>query len=221
MKGPKIPTPSVMPVDPKKWGAELHFSNFVNAYYQYRDLRQLKGCRKVLVVGPGQGLDVQVLKWRGYEVVTYDIDEAFNPDYIGSAHDLGVFADNQFDVVVASHVLEHMPEPYLDQALREIARVAHYALIYLPVHGLHVQIRLRSNFRELDLSAILNLFNYFRRPDGITPRYMLQQHYWEVGMRGYRVRDLKRRLSQFFEILSVYRNRDWLPSQNFVLRSRV
>jgi hypothetical protein len=39
-------------------------------------------------------------------------------------------------------------------------------------------------------------------------------------MRGFRVRDLKRRMSAYFDVLDVYRNRDWNPSLNFVLRSR-
>ena len=39
-------------------------------------------------------------------------------------------------------------------------------------------------------------------------------------MRGFRVRDLKARMSSRFHVLNVYRNRDWNPSLNFVLRSR-
>jgi hypothetical protein len=49
---------------------------------------------------------------------------------------------------------------------------------------------------------------------------MDRQHFWEVGMRGFRVRDLCRRFSAHFEIIKHYRNRDWLPSYNFVLKSR-
>jgi hypothetical protein len=85
---------------------------------------------------------------------------------------------------------------------------------------MYTQIRFRSNFRDIDLSMILDLFNYFDRPDGVTPRYMEGQHYWEVGMRGYRKIDLIRRMSRLFHVLESYRNRDWLPSQNFVLRSK-
>jgi hypothetical protein len=39
-------------------------------------------------------------------------------------------------------------------------------------------------------------------------------------MRGFRVKDLKRRMSSEFEVVDVYRNRDWNPSLNFVLRSK-
>jgi hypothetical protein len=153
-------------------------------------------------------------------VTTFDIDETFRPDAVGSVHEMTLFADGQFDVVTASHVLEHMALPYLDLGLREIARVARYALVYLPVHGRHVQLRVAPGFRDLDLSFAVNVFNYFKKPDGVSAHYQGGQHFWEIGMRGFRVRDLLRRFAGEFEVLNHYRNPDWPISYNFVLRSR-
>jgi Methyltransferase domain len=218
--GYDVPPPTHMPVDREQWAQELHLSNFVNSYYQYRDLQRLKDCRKLLIVGPGQGLDTCVLKWRGYEVQTFDIDETFKPDHIGSVHDLSRFTDAAFDAVIASHVLEHLALPYLDRCLSELARVARYSLMYLPVHGRHVQLRMIPGFGGFDFSFIADIFNWLEKPDGLTQRYTSGQHYWEVGMRGFRVPDLIRRFSSHFEVLDTYRNRDWLPSQNFILKSR-
>lgn len=209
-----------MPVDREHWFRQLDLSNFVNAYYQFRDLSQIDGCRRVLIVGPGQGLQTEVLKWRGYEVTTLDIDETFKPDVIGSVHDMNMFRDRQFDAVIASHVLEHLAVAYLDRSLRELSRVAAYALIYLPVAGRHVQARLQPGFKGIDLSVVFDLFNYLHRPNGVEAKYCGGQHFWEVGMRGFRVRDLKRRMSTQFDVVDVYRNRDWNPSLNFVLRSK-
>jgi hypothetical protein len=220
VSGAAVPQPAVMPVDREAWAQQLNLSNFINSYYQFRDLRSLPNCRTVLIVGPGQGLDTQVLRWRGYDVTTFDIDDTFKPDHIGSVHDMAMFADGRFDAVIASHVLEHLAEPYLDRALAEIARVGVYALIYLPVAGRHAQARFSPGFRGIDLSFILDLFNYFHRPSGVVARYCERQHFWEVGMRGFRVRDVAARMSRYFEVMQVYRNRDWNPSQNFVLRSR-
>jgi hypothetical protein len=215
---PLMPAP--MPVNREEWARQLNLSNFVNSYYQYRDLQSIVGCRKILIVGPGQGLDTQILKWRGYEVQTFDIDETFSPDHIGSVHDLSRFADQCFDAIIASHVLEHLPVAFLDEALNEISRVGRHALIYLPVHGRHVQLRFQLGFKGIDVSFIFDLFNYFMKPDGIVPRYMAGMHFWEIGMRGWRVRDLKRRLANFFIIQASYRNKDWLPSYNFILKSK-
>jgi hypothetical protein len=216
----KASEPAPMPVDRQEWAKQLNLSNFVNSYYQYRDLQSLDDCRKILIVGPGQGLDTEILKWRGYEVQTFDIDETFRPDFIGSVHDLSRFVDQQFDVIIASHVLEHLPITYLDTALAEMSRVGRHSLIYLPVHGRHMQLRLIPGFKGIDFSFIFDLFNYFRKPDGMVPRYMGGMHYWEIGMRGWRVHDVKERMSRYFHTQSSYRNKDWLPSYNFVLKSK-
>jgi hypothetical protein len=209
-----------MPVDREHWFRQLDLSNFVNAYYQFRDLSRIEGCRRVLIVGPGQGLQTEVLKWRGYEVTTLDIDETFKPDVIGSVHDMQMFEEQQFDAVIASHVLEHLAVAYLDRSLAELSRVAAYALIYLPVAGRHLQARLQPGFKGIDFSVVVDVFNYLHRPNGVEARYCGGQHFWEVGMRGFRVRDLKRRMSADFEVVDAYRNRDWNPSFNFVLRSK-
>ncbi len=214
------PKPTVMPVDRRAWASQLNLCNFVNAFYQYRDLTSLESVRRVLLVGPGQGLDPVVLRWRGFEVTTFDIDETFSPDQVGSVHDLSRFATRSFDVVLASHVLEHMAVTFLDAALAEIARVARFAVLYLPVAGRHTQVRLIPGFRGFDWNWIVDFFNAFHRPDGVTPRYCQGQHFWEVGYSGFRKRDFFRRFSTHFVVLTCYRNRDWLPSLNFILKSR-
>jgi SAM-dependent methyltransferase len=221
MTTPKIaPPPSVMPVDRAAWKRELNRSNFVNSYYQYRDVGLCPGARTILIVGPGQGLETQIFKWRGYAVTTFDIDETFEPDHIGSVHEMPMFESGSFDVVIASHVLEHLALPYLDTALQEIARVGRHAIIYLPVAGRHAQLRCAPGFKDQDWSLIFDFFNYFERPDGVTNRYCQGQHFWEIGRRGFRVRDVRTRLTRFFEVIAAYRNPDWTPSYNFVLRSR-
>ena len=215
-----IPAPAAMPVDRERWRQQLDLSVFVNAFYQYRDVQRFPDCRRVLIVGPGQGLATEVLKWRGYDVTTLDIDETFGPDVVGSVHDMAIFEDRTFDAVIASHVLEHLAVPYLDRALGELARVSTHALVYLPVAGRHLQARLQPGFKGIDVSLVVDVFNYFHRPSGLEPRYCQRQHFWEVGMRGFRTKDVKTRLAPHFEVLDVYRNRDWNPSLNFVLRSR-
>lgn len=212
--------PGLMPVDGDAWFRQLNLSNFVNTYYQYRDLQKLGDARKLLIVGPGQGLDTAVLRWRGFEVTTLDVDETFQPDVIGSVHDMYQFGTGQFDVVIASHVIEHLPVQYLRRALAELSRVGRSALIYLPVAGRHGLLKFVAGVRDLEFSWIWDLFNYWRRPDGVTAAFCEGQHYWEIGRRGYRVRDVRVMLQEFFAVVDEYRNRDWLPSYNFVLRSR-
>lgn len=220
MKNYDIPKPSKMPDNATIRKGKLNLVNFINSYYTYRDVENLGNVNSILIIGPGQGLDTEILKWKGYEVTTLDIDDAFSPDIIGSVHDLNMFKNTQFDVVIASHVLEHLAVAYLDKSLEELSRVAKYAIVYLPVHGRHFQGRLKMDIKGIDLSCIVDLFNYFHKPDGVTPRYCQGQHFWEIGMKGFGVKDLKSRFSQYFEVINDYRNKDWLPSYNFVMRSK-
>ncbi len=222
MKEPtrKIPQPSVMPIDRETWARELNLSNFVNSSYQFRDVKSCGDVKTILVIGPGQGLDTVVFRWRGYAVTTFDIDNTFQPDVIGSCHEMTMFLTGQFDVVIASHVLEHLPVPYLDAALAEIARVGRFALIYLPISGRHFHLRFAPGVFGIDISLVIDLLPFWHKPDGVTARYCQGQHYWEVGLRGFRKADLVRRFAAEFEIVRAYRNLDWTPSQNFVLRSR-
>lgn len=212
--------PRLMPIDRKKWALELNLSNFVNTYYQYRDVESLGVCRNILVVGPGQGLDTAVFKWRGFNVTTYDIDETFRPDVIGSVDVMSAFDDEQFDVVIVSHVLEHLPASHLESSLQEIARVGRYALIYLPVGGRHGFLRFVAGFRDLELKVCWDLLNCLYKHNGESAVFCARQHFWELGRRGFRVKEVRVRLLKYFEIISNYRNYDWLPSYNFVLRSR-
>lgn len=209
-----------MPVNRRKWLSQIYLSSFINTSYQVTDLQQCKNARNILIVGPGHGLDTNILKWCGYTVTTFDIDKIFQPDVIGSVHDLGMFNDNAFDVAIASHVLEHLPVYYLDMCISELARVAKYSLIYLPIAGWHFQIRCMFGFKNIDLSWFFDFFNYFDKPDGLKLKYCQGQHYWEIGRRGFRVKDIVIRLKKQFEIIRHYRNRDWNPSYNFVLKSK-
>jgi len=208
-----------MALDREAWSRQLHLSNFINAYYELRDVETIPRCRTILLIGPGQGLEAGVLRWRGYAVETFDIDPTFNPDHLGSVHDMRMFSSQRFDVIIASHVLEHLAEPYLDDALKEIARVGRYAIIYLPVAGRHAQVRVEPGVAGIDWRLRLDFFNYVERVDATTPRFMSGEHFWEVGRRGFRAADVRKRLSRWFTILHEYRNPDWLPSYNFVLQS--
>lgn len=212
--------PAVMPVDREAWFDAVNLSMFVNTYYQLRDVRQWVGPEKtILIIGPGQGLDASVFRWKQYSVTTFDIDSTFRPDVIGSCHDMPMFRNKQFDVVIVSHVLEHLPIAYLEPALVEIARVGRFVLAYLPVAGRHPTVRLDLGAKGIELTAIADLFNPIRRPDPERPQFCSGQHYWEIGYRGFSKRAVRERLSRHFEVLTEYRNKHWTPSYNFVLRS--
>lgn len=218
MHPPKVPAPAAMPVDKRAWLADLNISNFHNVYFQYRDARATIGDRgKILIVGPGQGLGVAVFRSRGYEVATYDIDPEIGPDHVGSVHDMKAFSKRQFDLVIASHVLEHMSWALFADSLRELARVAGHALVYLPYAGRHIDLALR-NVRDRHLRV--NLPPFWRRPSLQRPLFAGGQHFWEIGVWGISRGKVQKAMERHFEVVDAYQNPYWLVSMNFVLRSR-
>lgn len=213
-------SPHVMPVDREKWFNSLSHSNFINSAYQYRDIQTLGNINTILEIGSGQGLSTQILRQRGYEVTTYDIDTLFKPDFQGSVHDMSVFKSKEFDVTIASHVLEHLPIQLLESSLHEISRVSKYALVYLPVAGTHhMQFRFMPGIRRIDFNIYLDFYNYLEQPSGEDAKYCQGQHYWELGYRGFKKKDMMVYFKKYFKILSHYRNKDWNSSYNFILQS--
>jgi ubiquinone/menaquinone biosynthesis C-methylase UbiE len=91
---------------------------------------------RALEVGCGEGVIAGKLQRRFGEVVALDLPDAGLradwPGYDGprflhaSAHELP-FGDDQFDVVVAAEVLEHLPDPV--KGLQEMARVGRRHLV--------------------------------------------------------------------------------------------
>jgi ubiquinone/menaquinone biosynthesis C-methylase UbiE len=91
---------------------------------------------EALEVGCGEGVIADRLHRRFGEVVALDLPDAGlradwrrypGPRFLhASAHELP-FADDQFDVVVAAEVLEHLSDP--ERGLREMARVARRHLV--------------------------------------------------------------------------------------------
>lgn len=212
--------PEPMPVDIEQWASTLDFTNFANASAQFRDIASLGPIKRILIIGPGQGLDTAIFRWRGHDVVTFDIDDRLKPDVIGSAHDLSMFADKSFDAIIASHVVEHIPPAYLDRVIDELARVADHSLVYLPIAGRTIRMRFMPGVRGWDWTWALDLFNPFDRPDPNRPKYCALQHYWEIGRPGYSKRQVMERFNRRFQIRSAYRNPDWLPSFNMVMTAR-
>ena len=132
---------------------------------------------------------------------------------------MGCFADGQFDVAIASHVLEHMAFAYFEPALREIRRVARYALIYLPYAGRHADLALVRRQHSLEYHFRLNIPPFWQLPSPSEANFADGQHYWEVGVRGCSRRTVTQIIRNHFTILRAYQNPHWLVSLNYVVAS--
>ncbi len=70
-----------------------------------------------LEIGPGYHGE----RIPGFE--TLDVVERENVDHVGDASEVLPFDDDVFDLIYASHILEHIPWQYTEQALKEWVRV--------------------------------------------------------------------------------------------------
>lgn len=198
--------------DAKSYRERLGKINFINAYCQITDVLRFSPAN-VLIIGNGLGLEAIILRSFGIAVTVVDIDECLGPDVVASADDLSAFQSGQFDVVIASHVLEHLPFKFFDQCLSEIGRVGKHALIYLPFACLVFQ----ANFGILPLTSSalwlrLPLFWKRHRFDG--------EHYWEIGVAGRSLKLIRRHILKTHFVVDEYHNRDWRYSYNFILKSK-
>lgn len=217
IEGPDVPRP--MLEDAKVYATRYSLTNFINAYYQIRDCMQYQPC-KILIVGVGVGLEPIILRDKfALQISTLDIDPSFNTDHVGSIHDLRMFQVQEFDVVIVSHVLEHLPFKYFEPSLKEIGRVSKHALLYLPFGGRHPELKFTGLIRFLNFTMRFTL-PPLKRIDGTKPELCGGQHYWECGYRGFEVKKIRELISKHFIIDYMYHNQDWSFSLNFRLTSR-
>jgi hypothetical protein len=210
--------PRPMPHDANEYAQRYSLTTFINAYYQIRDCMRYAPS-SILIVGVGVGLEPILLREKFCkQVTTLDIDPGFGVDLAGSVHDMKCIADSAYDMCIVSHVLEHLPFRYFEPSLREIARVARHALIYLPYGARHFEVKMTRAQRTKEYTLRLSLPR-LRRIDGSRPILCGGEHYWECGYRGYSIRRIRTLMQKYFNVDSMYHNDDWHFSINYCLTS--
>ncbi len=106
--------------DPLKY---LHPRRMASIGYQFRLVTTHFPQSSVLEVGVGAGLTALILRQLGHRVQTLDVDARLEPDILGSVTEIPA-APNQFDAFLCCQVLEHLEWKLVDDALRELFRVA-------------------------------------------------------------------------------------------------
>lgn len=210
--------PRPMPHNAEEYAQKYSITHFVNSYYQIRDCLRYSP-EHVLVVGVGVGLEPILLREKfGIKVSTLDIDPGFKTDYVGSIHTMPMFLDRQFDVCIASHVLEHLPFRYFEESLQEIARVAKHAVIFLPYGGRHLEWKFSYAQRVREYKVTLNI-PPLKKISGEALDLQNGEHYWECGYRKFGIKRITTIMARHFVVDTFYHNPDWKYSINFNLTS--
>ncbi|MDN5126836.1 methyltransferase domain-containing protein [Aliarcobacter butzleri] len=195
--------------------SKINMINMYNLYYEIKDITNLlpKG-GEILHVGVGTDLLTPILRDFGYKVFTMDIIEDLSPDYVGSLHELGkVTNEKKFDLVVCSHILEHIPYELFEKNLDQLKKYSKYTLIYLPNSGiaLGAELRLHPKWRKMYRLFFPIFKNKKIKFNG--------EHYWEIDLKGTHLNKVRNDIKKYFNIIKEYRNEYWDNSYNFVLES--
>ena len=141
------------------------------------------GPRTVLEVGTGNGTVAGILRQRGVEVTTVDIDPALGPDIVGSVHELDrCVSPESYDVVLCAEVLEHLPFELFGGCCRRLAALARTRVVI----GLPCFPKPRWGF-ELALHIPRIGLQMVRATWSPLPRWPGpdREHHWAVDYRPY------------------------------------
>ena len=197
-------------------------TRFVSYFHQSIELINLHP-QSILEIGTGNKMVYRYLKERNWNITSIDIDEALEPDMVGSVTDLP-FEDDAYDVVACYEVLEHLPFDQIDLALSEIYRVCTRAAVISipdqrPVFRVFVHSPSRTLIRRLvPVPAFLQWL--WKTPSAtVDPSDHRTYHHWEVGALGYTLSKLTDKfIASGFKISKQYRLFENPYHHFFVLR---
>lgn len=191
------------------------FSKYVdehrwNSYWnQINEALKVKG-NKVLVIGAGDGIVVDVLRKFGKSVDTFDFDKALNPDIVGSVTEVDEIVKNKYDVILCCQVLEHIPFDQFDDTVRRIKSVLTDGgkfILSLPNYSLKWKMNVKlPKIPELNKRAVSK--KPFRKKWDIK-KDGFGEHYWEINAKGSEEKIVKNILKKYYTI-----EKRFLPSDN-------
>ncbi len=87
---------------------------------------------KILILGSGEKINYYKNIFSKYHVITSDVHNQFNPDFIFDGHFIP-FTDNSFDAILAAQVIEHTINPWKFCAeLQRVVKVGGFLQIEAP-----------------------------------------------------------------------------------------
>jgi hypothetical protein len=177
------------------WGAYTDKSRWASYWHQIDEVLAVSPATCV-EVGTGSGDVRTALQGKGVDVTTVDIDERLGADRQGSVTALPC-ADDEFDAALCAQVLEHLPWDQLPGALGELARVARKRVVVsLPQSGWTV--------RLLMTIPVIGHFHWIDRTPGVGLHVFDGEHYWEVGAKHHRRKDVRAVMQPLFHIEAEY-----------------
>lgn len=188
--------------DEKKYSFKkyVYLSRWVSYWHQISEVLELNP-QSILVIGKGDGIVADIIKKYVPETKVLDIDEKLNADIVASVENIP-FNDNSFDVILCAEVLEHLPFEKFEKCIIEISRVSRNGVVLsLPHFSPQVKLKFKIPFiREVEIAPKIPFF--------IKHKFN-QEHYWEIGKKGYSPAKIRKILKKYFIIKN-----EFIPFEN-------
>ena len=165
---------------------------FVSYWHQINEIINSRP-DSLLEIGIGNKFVTHYLEARRFNLISLDIDVALEPDVTGTVIDIP-FKSSTFDTVSCCEVLEHLPYDSFTGCLEEIGRVARKHVI-LSVPDVTTSYRI-----HLELPRFKSIHKMFLHPFPRPDEHIYDgEHYWEIGKKGYPLKNCKPWLSLKFQ----------------------
>jgi len=172
---------------------------FKSYFYQIKFITE-SNPKNVLEVGIGNKTLNNYLKQHKLPVTSCDFDETLKPDVVADVRNLP-FKDNEFDVVCAFQMIEHIPWEDVPQALSELGRVSKgRVIISIPFTAVTIEGIIKSSiFKRLFGTWT---FRFLINLEFITRKWKYNNvHYWEMGKKNYPRKKVRNLFRQYFDII--------------------
>lgn len=148
----------------------------------------------VLIVGKGDNIVGTVLAQQGIKVTTFDFDKSLQPDITGNVMDIQkLIGGAQFDILLCCQVLEHLPYEHFENILQQFTTVADKVIVSLPYSSAIFKVDFKiSHIRERRMMLRIHNAHKVLKPN--------EEHYWEIGFKGYPKRRIIKSIEHFFVI---------------------
>lgn len=192
----------------KQVNSEVYdFSNYCNIgrwnsyWHQLDEVSGLKKGSEILLIGAGDGIVPMILRKMNYNVTVFDFDEDLLPDIVGDVKYItDTIRNSAYDAIICCQVLEHIPGEYFDSIMQQFSTLLHKdgrLILSLPQSFAPFCCLINIPKVHILINKTIPLFrNKIFEFDG--------EHYWQVDTKGYRKKDMIKRISKNFCIIRTY-----------------
>lgn len=178
----------------------LSITRWNSYYYQMKEVME-HGCKKVLLIGKGDGLVPALLENLGVQVTTFDFAQDLEPDIVGDVRKIDEYVqEKKYDCIMCCQVLEHLEYTYFEEIIKKFSRVlTKDGIVILSLPQRMAKLKFEVWLPGIKLKKLITFPRFWERQFKFNG-----EHYWEVGTKGYKKKKVLSVCKRYFDILDEY-----------------